>query len=53
MGNSIHCVGSGDDRERPVLEDIGARMKTSKNQNMADLVVAVTTSPYFGYTSVQ
>jgi hypothetical protein len=36
-----------------MLEDIGARMKTSKNQNMADLVVAVTTSPYFGYTSVQ
>jgi len=28
-------------------------MKTSKNQNMADLVVAVTSSPYFSYTSVQ
>jgi hypothetical protein len=36
-----------------MLEDIGSRMSAAKNQNMADLIVAITTSPYFGYTAVQ
>jgi len=36
-----------------MLEDIGSRMNQAKSQNMADLIVAITSSPYFGYTSVQ
>jgi hypothetical protein len=36
-----------------MLDDINARMSASKNQNMADLIVAIATSPYFGYTAVQ
>jgi hypothetical protein len=36
-----------------MLEDINARMSASKNQNMADLIVAIASSPYFGYTAVQ
>jgi hypothetical protein len=36
-----------------MLQDINARMSASKNQNMADLIVAIASSPYFGYTAVQ
>jgi hypothetical protein len=36
-----------------LLEDVRARMSASKTQTFADLVTAVATSPYFGYTATQ
>jgi hypothetical protein len=44
---------SSGDSDKCMLDDIAGRMKTAKGQNLADLIVAITTSPYFGYTSVQ
>jgi hypothetical protein len=36
-----------------MLEDVRARFATARTQTFADLVTAVATSPYFGYTATQ
>jgi hypothetical protein len=42
-----------DGSDECMLEDVRARVSASRTRTFADLVTAVATSPYFGYTATQ